>query len=171
MTDAPQKLTVEEIDAFERIAIREMGIVGLTEAVCALARRAVSQEGTEDATTHTVIMTADRIAEDICNDFDLDMEYVPLVAKHLYEAIAERDKLKIEWADDANQYEERIAKLVERVNELEEALEEIKGHCEYSRPIHEIASAALEKIKFRNHPGTTNHELAKEALSRTSEEA
>jgi hypothetical protein len=30
---------------------------------------------------------------------------------------------------------------------------------------------ALEKIKFRNHPGTTNHELAKEALSRTSEEA
>jgi hypothetical protein len=29
---------------------------------------------------------------------------------------------------------------------------------------------ALEKIKFRNHPGTTNHELAKEALSRTSEE-
>jgi hypothetical protein len=62
---------------------------------------------------------------------------------------AERDKLKIEWADDANQYEERIAKLVERVSELE---------------------LALEKIKFRNHPGTTNHELAKEALSRTSEE-
>jgi hypothetical protein len=30
---------------------------------------------------------------------------------------------------------------------------------------------ALEKIKVRNHPGTTNHELAKEALSRTSEEA
>jgi polyhydroxyalkanoate synthesis regulator phasin len=24
---------------------------------------------------------------------------------------------------------------------------------------------ALEKIKFRNHPGTTNHELAKEALN------
>ncbi len=30
---------------------------------------------------------------------------------------------------------------------------------------------ALEKIKFRTLPGTTNHELAKEALSRTSEEA
>jgi hypothetical protein len=68
----------------------------------------------------------------------------------------------------------RIAKLVERVSELEGALEEITRECDALNkgPVAvNIARAALEKIKFRNHPGTTNHELAKEALSRTSEEA
>jgi hypothetical protein len=66
-------------------------------------------------------------------------------------------------------------RLVERVSELEGALHFFRSviqsgegwtdHCE------KTYRAALEKIKFRNHPGTTNHELAKEALSRTSEEA
>jgi hypothetical protein len=63
-------------------------------------------------------------------------------------------------------------KLKERVSELEGAPEKIADPL--LSPLlsrRDIARAALEKIKFRNHPGTTNHELAKEALSRTSEEA
>jgi hypothetical protein len=169
MTDAPQKLTVEEIDAFERIAIREMGIVGLTEAVCALARRAVSQEGTEDATTHTVIMTADRIAEDICNDFDLDMEYVPLVAEHLYEAIAERDKLKEEVAyekrcRDANQKAYHDA--IERVSELEGALTAIAFASGDQPAAMNIPEEDWYRSRFYDCVTT-----ASAALSRTSEEA
>jgi chromosome segregation ATPase len=95
---------------------------------------------------------------------------------------AERDKLKEgldkwidRWDDDTFEAEQTIAKLFEMVSELEGALHFFRSviqsgegwtdHCE------KTYRAALEKIKFRNHPGTTNHELAKEALSRTSEEA
>jgi hypothetical protein len=83
---------------------------------------------------------------------------------------AERDKLKArDWDLENDALLRKNDKLVERVSELEGALEKIvEEHS--SNAIH-IARAALEKIKFRNLPGTTNHELAKEALSRTSEEA
>jgi predicted nuclease with TOPRIM domain len=71
---------------------------------------------------------------------------------------AERDKLREEvWRlklSSSTFYANTLlievanVKLTERVSELE---------------------GALEKIKFRTLPGTTSHELAKEALSRTSE--
>jgi DNA repair exonuclease SbcCD ATPase subunit len=82
-----------------------------------------------------------------------------------------------EALEQANNYGRCCAQqydaLAERVSELEGALEEITRECDALNkgPVAvNIARAALEKIKFRNHPGTTNHELAKEALSRTSEE-
>jgi regulator of replication initiation timing len=90
--------------------------------------------------------------------------------------IAERDSLK-EACDGylAHAASLRLenASLAERVSELEQVLENIvKDAPCYTYPwVVNIARAALERIKFRNHPGTTNHELAKEALSLTSEEA
>jgi hypothetical protein len=93
-----------------------------------LAKEALSRTSSApDTTTHTVIMTADRVAEDICNDFDLDMEYVPLVAKHLYG--------------------------LERVSELEVALKQIADPL--LSPLlsrRDIARAALEPIKAPEPP-------------------
>jgi chromosome segregation ATPase len=90
--------------------------------------------------------------------------------------VAENKRLN-EELEQANNYGRYCAQqydaLVERVSELEGALEEITRECDALNkgPVAvNIAREALEKIKFRNHPGTTNHELAKEALSRTSEE-
>jgi uncharacterized protein YdcH (DUF465 family) len=77
---------------------------------------------------------------------------------------AERDKLK----------EERDAIKEEFQRDMAHATDIIKGYHNNMFALIERVSKleqALEKIKFRNHPGTTNHELAKEALSRTSEEA
>jgi hypothetical protein len=86
---------------------------------------------------------------------------------------AERDKLK----EEVERLNELIAhmnldeeKLVERVSELEHAADSV---CQWNwsdndpEPVADMdrLRTALEKIKFRNHPGTTNHELAKEALN------
>jgi predicted nuclease with TOPRIM domain len=72
-----------------------------------------------------------------------------------------------EALEQANNYGRCCAQqydaLAERVSELEGALERIRDFC--ARDVCDgIAREALEKIKFRNLPGTTNHELAKEAL-------
>jgi hypothetical protein len=94
---------------------------------------------------------------------------------HWQALIAERDKLKEEVEGLRKAVKQNysvknleIETLRKRVSELERALESIRDFC--ARDVCDgIARAALEKIKFRNEPGTTNHELAKEALSRTSE--
>jgi hypothetical protein len=170
MTNAPQEITVEEI--VQRLRDYLIGRVSQDEheddldlAIDALedaARRAVSQGET------TIIPGSD---------------YSKLYAAY-YALIAERDKLKEEVQFIKSQREgfiDRNTELRERVSELERALQwisdnDVEADSEYQphgvipRQFALKARAALEKIKFRNHPGTTNHELAKEALSRTSEE-
>jgi hypothetical protein len=99
---------------------------------------------------------------------------------HWQALIAERDKLKEEverlkrinsgLTDIDAEISNRNASLVERVSELEHAADSV---CQWNwsdndpEPVADMdrLRTALEKIKFRNHPGTTNHELAKEALN------
>jgi hypothetical protein len=51
------------------------------------------------------------------------------------------------------------------LTDLQEEVERLRlVAADFELDISELKTA-LEKIKFRNHPGTTNHELAKEALS------
>jgi uncharacterized coiled-coil DUF342 family protein len=91
---------------------------------------------------------------------------------------AERDKLQrlLDIATDHSGYRNTIDRLraerdklkeeVERLNEMlvSSAEHGMRERHALRKRVSEL-EGALEKIKFRNHPGTTNHELAKEALS------
>jgi predicted nuclease with TOPRIM domain len=73
--------------------------------------------------------------------------------------LIERDKLKEESERLTDQNYGQSVRVMAAENETVSLRERVS-----------VLEGALEKIKFRNHPGTTNHELAKEALSRTSED-
>jgi uncharacterized protein (DUF3084 family) len=97
-------------------------------------------------------------------------------------AARERDNLKeevkrlqrlLDTATDNSSYRNTIDRLRaenERLKEVARQYADLFDHREALRAERDKLGVALAKIKFRNHPGTTDHELAKEALSRTSEE-